>query len=87
MEALLEASEVLLEEASEEVSEDVFKGQFKATMMRYRFFKCKNLLRGLKNNLILSSILIIISTRKHQRKCLGKCRWKHQRMHCWKLWR
>ena len=36
-EALVEVSEVLLEKASEEV----FKGQFKATMMRYRFLIAK----------------------------------------------
>ena len=33
----MEVSEVVLEEASDEASEEVFKGQFKATMMRYRF--------------------------------------------------
>jgi vacuolar-type H+-ATPase subunit C/Vma6 len=43
-EALVEASEVVLEQ----VSKEVFKGQFKATMMRYRFSNIENLLRGLK---------------------------------------
>jgi hypothetical protein len=35
-EALVEASEVVLEQAAKEV----LKGQFKATMMRYRVFNC-----------------------------------------------
>ena len=41
---LVETLEIDLEEASKEA----FKGQFKATMMRYRFSNIENLLRGLK---------------------------------------
>ena len=55
-EASLEVSDEVSEEALEEALEEVLMGQFKATMMRYRFSNIENLLRGLKQYNVVTNI-------------------------------